>query len=97
MMRTLSIRSFIRLRQRRSVDLPQPEGPMNAVTCLAGMSIVMSKSAWLSPSREVARRECTIAAAQRPASGRGNVHTGRRAVADGRQSPSLLWSGRAMD
>ena len=31
-MRTLSIRSFIRLKQRNSVDLPQPEGPINAVT-----------------------------------------------------------------
>jgi hypothetical protein len=27
-----SIRSFIRLRERRRVDLPQPEGPMMAVT-----------------------------------------------------------------
>ena len=24
--------SFIRLRQRRKVDLPHPDGPMNAVT-----------------------------------------------------------------
>jgi hypothetical protein len=27
-MRTPSTRSFIRLRQRSSVDLPQPDGPM---------------------------------------------------------------------
>jgi hypothetical protein len=31
-MRVPSIRSFMRLRQRRRVDLPQPDGPMNAVT-----------------------------------------------------------------
>ena len=31
-MRTLSMRSFMRLRQRSKVDLPQPDGPMNAVT-----------------------------------------------------------------
>ncbi|CSC38155.1 Uncharacterised protein [Vibrio cholerae] len=30
--RVPSTRSFIRLMQRKSVDLPQPEGPINAVT-----------------------------------------------------------------
>ena len=44
-----SMRSFMRLRQRRSVDLPQPDGPMNAVTLPAGMSSVMSFRAWWSP------------------------------------------------
>jgi hypothetical protein len=33
-----SIVSFIRLRQRRKVDLPQPDGPMKAVTVLSGIS-----------------------------------------------------------
>ena len=28
----VAISSFIRFRHRRSVDLPQPEGPMSAVT-----------------------------------------------------------------
>jgi hypothetical protein len=28
------MRSFMRLKQRRNVDLPQPDGPMNAVTRL---------------------------------------------------------------
>ena len=46
---TLSIRSFIRFRQRRRVDLPQPEGPMNAVTRRSSMSIEMSCRTWLSP------------------------------------------------
>ena len=40
-----SIRSFIRLKQRRSVDLPQPEGPMMAVTFRAGISMFTSVSA----------------------------------------------------
>ena len=33
-MRTSSMRSFMRLKQRSSVDLPQPEGPMSAVMAL---------------------------------------------------------------
>ena len=28
-MRTLGMRSFIRFNERRKVDLPQPEGPIN--------------------------------------------------------------------
>src|SRR5262245_34917790 len=46
---TLSIRSFIRFKQRSSVDLPQPEGPINAVTRRSSMSIEMSWRTWLSP------------------------------------------------
>ena len=46
---TLSMRSFIRLRHRRRVDFPQPEGPMRAVTRRSSMSMVMSCSTWLSP------------------------------------------------
>ena len=41
--------SFIRLRQRRKVDLPQPDGPMKAVTRSSWMSIETSFSACLSP------------------------------------------------
>ena len=37
-MRTLSMRSFMRFNARRKVDLPQPEGPIKAVTRLARMS-----------------------------------------------------------
>jgi hypothetical protein len=47
--RATSIVSFIRLRQRRKVDLPQPEGPMNAVTVLSLMSTSTSLIAWVSP------------------------------------------------
>jgi hypothetical protein len=45
----LSMRSFMRFRQRRRVDLPQPEGPMNAVTIFSPMSMEMSWRTWLSP------------------------------------------------
>ena len=41
--------SFIRLSVRRNVLLPQPDGPMNAVTSLAGSCAVMSNSACLLP------------------------------------------------
>src|SRR5437899_120559 len=47
--RTPSIRSFIRFRQRSSVDLPQPEGPMYAVTRCLATDIETSLRASLSP------------------------------------------------
>ena len=37
--RTSSIRSFMRFRQRSKVDLPQPEGPIRAVTWWRGKSM----------------------------------------------------------
>jgi len=46
---TLSIRSLSRLRQRRRVVLPQPEGPMKAVAFLPGMSRLTLKSACFAP------------------------------------------------
>ena len=36
--RAVGIVSFMRLMQRRKVDLPQPDGPMKAVTARSGMS-----------------------------------------------------------
>ncbi len=47
--RALAIVSFIRLSVRRNVDLPQPDGPMNAVTLSMAMSIDTSFTACLSP------------------------------------------------
>ena len=47
--RAIGMVSFIRLMQRRNVDLPQPEGPISAVTWFAGMSRSMPKSACFSP------------------------------------------------
>ena len=41
--------SFIRLSVRRNVLLPQPDGPMNAVTRFDGISMEMSSSARLAP------------------------------------------------
>ena len=40
---------YIRFNVRSSVDLPQPEGPMNAVTRRSAMSRLMSFSAWNLP------------------------------------------------
>jgi hypothetical protein len=41
--------SFIRLIERRKVDLPQPDGPIRAVTELSGTSSETSNKACLSP------------------------------------------------
>ncbi len=41
--------SFMRLMQRRKVDLPQPDGPMKAITLRSGMSTLTFFSACLSP------------------------------------------------
>jgi hypothetical protein len=48
-MRQMSTRSFMRLKQRNSVDLPQPLGPMKAVIALRGICRLMSFSAWVLP------------------------------------------------
>src|SRR5512137_917334 len=40
-MLTFSIKSFILFRVLRKVDLPQPEGPINAVTIFSGIFIEM--------------------------------------------------------
>jgi len=39
----------MRLKVRSSVDLPQPDGPMKAVTLFSGMSRLMLLSAWKRP------------------------------------------------
>src|SRR5579884_760443 len=54
--RVRGMRSFIRLSVRRNVDLPQPEGPMSAVTCLSRMGIETSKSACLGPYQKLSVR-----------------------------------------
>ncbi len=43
------ITSCIRLIVRSTVDLPQPEGPMNAVTVRGSTVIVTSSTAWKLP------------------------------------------------
>ncbi len=47
--RAIGIVSFIRLMQRSKVDLPQPDGPMKAVTARSGISRSTSYIACLSP------------------------------------------------
>src|SRR5579883_3338642 len=49
--RVSGLRSIIRLNDRRSVLLPQPEGPIRAVILLRGMSSVMSLSAGVAPNQ----------------------------------------------
>jgi len=39
----------MRFRLFRKVDLPQPEGPMNAVISFSGMAILIFFSAWKLP------------------------------------------------
>ena len=46
--RVPGISSFIRLMQRKNVDLPQPDGPMNAMTELRATSMLTSLMACFS-------------------------------------------------
>ena len=41
--------SNMRLKTRSKVDLPQPDGPMKAVTLFSGISRLMPLSAWNLP------------------------------------------------
>jgi hypothetical protein len=41
--------SFMRLKHRRNVDFPQPDGPINAVTERSGISTDTDLSACFSP------------------------------------------------
>jgi hypothetical protein len=43
--RALSMRSFIRLKHRSTVDLPHPDGPMKAVISCWRISMVTSRTA----------------------------------------------------
>src|SRR5258706_15800043 len=51
--------SCMRLRQRSRVDLPQPDGPMIAVTSFGGMSSVTSRTACVSPKYAFNPMVCT--------------------------------------
>ena len=48
-MRQPSTRSFMRFMDFNRVDLPQPDGPMNAVILLGATSMETPDSAWKSP------------------------------------------------
>ena len=47
--RAPGISSCMRLMQRTTVDLPEPEGPISAVTRLGAKSMVKSLMLWWSP------------------------------------------------
>ena len=48
-MRQPGISSFMRLSERRNVDLPQPDGPISAVTRFSAISIDTGPSAFFWP------------------------------------------------
>src|SRR5512137_133760 len=43
----------MRLKQRRNVLLPQPDGPISAVTWCSGITRLMFLSAWLAPYQKL--------------------------------------------
>src|SRR5947209_6581341 len=43
--------SCMRFKDRRNVDLPHPDGPMSAVTCLGSTVMVTSARAWKVPNQ----------------------------------------------
>src|SRR3989442_14455604 len=59
--RTPRMWSFIRLRQRRKVDLPQPEGPISAVTRRSPMSSETRSRASVLPYRTMRSRTRILA------------------------------------
>src|SRR4051794_25218194 len=62
--RNPGIRSFILLKHRKSVLLPQPEGPISAVILFRGMSIDTSRSAIDAPYQtDRSRAERTVGSA----------------------------------
>src|SRR3954466_10059330 len=50
--------SCMRLRQRSRVDLPQPDGPMIAVTSFAGKSRFTSRTACVDPNHALSEMAC---------------------------------------
>src|SRR6185312_3903728 len=50
----------MRLNPRSKVDLPQPDGPMIALTRFSGRSMLMFFSAWKSPYRKLRSRTASF-------------------------------------
>src|SRR5262249_5960611 len=50
----------MRLKQRRNVLLPQPDGPISAVTWFSGTASVMLRSAWFVPYQKLSLREAAF-------------------------------------
>ena len=61
--------SCIRLRMRRNVDLPQPDGPISAVTWPAGMSRLTRSSTLRSPNQAETRSASRLAVVDGRAAG----------------------------
>src|SRR5690242_10109578 len=78
--------SCMRLRQRRNVDLPQPDGPMIAMTLPSSTGSEMSCTAWMEPNHAL-----SDSAARRVRSGvtAGSAFAGR---ASARPASSLFTS-----
>ena len=51
--RVCGISSFNRFTERRNVLLPQPEGPISAVTARRGIATLTSNSAWVRPYQKL--------------------------------------------
>ena len=79
-----SMVSFMRLMQRRNVVLPQPDGPMKAVTARSGMSM-----------RDVEQR--LLVAVEHVDVARADFGGARRAIEPARRfhQPARSWSSRA--
>src|SRR3954447_19042659 len=65
--------SCIRLRIRRNVDLPQPEGPISAVTSPAAMVRSTSASTWWSPNHALTSSATSAAGLCAATAGRVSV------------------------
>ena len=91
--------SCIRLRIRRNVDLPQPDGPMSAVTCPAGISSVdaLEHLVVAEPGADVARDQLG-ACRSRSAAARGpRWSVERRSVSGCGSCESLSRQAKALD
>src|SRR5690348_1567777 len=72
----------MRLNTRSRVDLPQPDGPMIALTCLSGRSMLMFFSACVSPYRKSRLRTASL--------GGGAIATADAAAAKVRGALSMV-------
>src|SRR5207302_3225627 len=54
------ISSFNRFTERKKVLLPQPDGPIRAVTARRGMATVTSNNAWVAPYQKLYARTSRI-------------------------------------
>src|SRR5262249_51186790 len=81
------MRSFMRLKQRSSVLLPQPEGPISAVILFLGISIVRSFTAREGPYQtRRSRLDSTIGSA-----GSDGIAAGASAVGSAVLRSGLVW------